>query len=57
MDRTALVICAIKYFDIELNREIFKKEKINVTLERAKILIDKKVCELVNIKQNGIRKK
>lgn len=52
MEKTALVICKVKYFDIKLNRHINKNEIIEVSVKRAKEIINSehKVCELIEIK-------
>lgn len=50
MEKTALVICVMKYFDIQLDRLIIKKEEFEVSLKRCKELIDKKVCILIEIR-------
>lgn len=49
VNRTANVFATQKYFDIELNRHIAKKEALNVTIPRMKQLIDNNVCELIQI--------
>lgn len=50
METITLVKCTLKYFDIEMNREVKKNETLEASKKRAKILIDNKVCELVSIK-------
>jgi len=50
MDRNALMICVMKYFDIQLDRLILKNEEFEVSLDRCKELIEKKVCELIEIR-------
>lgn len=50
MAKTITVICKIKYYDMEMERLVSKNEKIKVKEKRAKVLIDKKYCELVSIK-------
>lgn len=50
MEKSALVICVMKYFDIQLDRIVFKNEELEVSLKRCKELIGKKVCELIEIR-------
>ena len=50
MEKTALVKCIMKYYDIQLDRLIMRTEEHTVSLERCKELIDNKVCELIEIK-------
>jgi hypothetical protein len=52
MEKTAIVKCILRYFDIEFNRYVFKGEKIEVSLNRSVELINNKpqVCELIEIK-------
>lgn len=50
MEKTALVIAVIKYYDIQLDRLLMRTEEHRVSLERCKELIDKNVCELIEIK-------
>jgi len=50
MEKTAVVIATMKYYDIELDRHVFKKEILSVSTNRAKVLIENNVCELVSIK-------
>ena len=49
MAKNTLVICILKYYDIELDRHVFKNEKLEVTLKRGKELIKADVCELIKI--------
>jgi len=50
MAKIITVKCTRKYFDIELNKHVYKGEEIEVKPERAKVLIKEKVCELSTIK-------
>lgn len=50
MEKTALVICVMKYHDIHLDRLIMKNEELEVPLKRCKELIEKKVCILIEIR-------
>lgn len=52
MEKTPLVKCILKYYDIELNRLFLKNEEIQVSLNRSVELINNvpKVCELIEIK-------
>jgi len=50
MEKTALVKCIMKYYDIQLDRLIMRTEEHTVSLDRCKELIDNKVCELIEIK-------
>lgn len=49
MEKTALVITVMKYYDIQLDRLVLRTEQNLVSLDRAKELIQKKVCELIKI--------
>lgn len=50
MEKTALVKCIMKYYDIQLDRLVMRTEEHIVSLYRCKELIDNKVCELIEIK-------
>ncbi len=50
MAKTSLVKCILKYYDIQLDRLVMKKEEISVTTKRSKELIQAKVCELIEIR-------
>ena len=50
MEKTALVKCIMKYYDIQLDRLVMRTEEHNVSLGRCKELIDNKVCELIEIR-------
>jgi len=50
MEKTALVKCIMKYYDIQLDRLVMRTEEHTVSLDRCKELIDNKVCELIEIK-------
>ena len=50
MEKTALVKCVMKYYDIQLDRLVMRTEEHIVSLVRCKELIDNKVCELIEIK-------
>lgn len=50
MEKTALVKCIMKYYDIQLDRLVMRTEEHSVSLDRCKDLIDNKVCELIEIK-------
>ena len=50
MEKTALVKCIMKYYDIQLDRLVMRTEEHSVSLDRCKELIDNKVCELIEIK-------
>jgi len=50
MEKTALVKCIKKYYDIQLDRLVMPFEEHKVSLNRCKELIDKQVCELIEIK-------
>lgn len=50
MEKTALVIVVMKYYDIQLDRLMLKTEQHNTSLDRAKELIQKNVCELIEIR-------
>lgn len=49
MEKTALVIAVMKYYDIQLDRLVLRAEQHFVSLDRAKELIQNKVCELIEI--------
>ena len=49
MEKTALVKCVMKYYDIKLGRLIYPTEELNVSLKRSIVLIKEKVCELIEI--------
>lgn len=50
MEKTALVIAIMKYYDIQMDRLVMRTEEHIVSLNRCKELIDNKVCELIEIK-------
>jgi hypothetical protein len=50
MEKTALVICILRYYDIQLDRYVLRAEEHIVSLKRCKELIDNNVCELIEIK-------
>lgn len=50
MEKTALVIAVMKYYDIQLDRLVLRSEQHYVSLDRCKELIQKKVCELIEIR-------
>lgn len=50
MEKTALVIAVMKYYDIQLDRLVLRTEQHSVSLDRCKELIENKVCELIEIK-------
>lgn len=50
MEKTALVICIMKYHDIQLGRLVMRTEQHLVTLERCVELIKNRVCELIEIR-------
>lgn len=50
MEKTALVKCLMKYYDIQLDRLVQRGEEHSVSLERCKELIQKNVCELIEIR-------
>lgn len=50
MEKTALVTCVMKYYDIQLDRLVLKNEQHSVSLDRCKELIQNKVCELIEIR-------
>lgn len=50
MEKTALVKCIMKYYDIQLDRLVMRTEEHNVSLDRCKELIENNVCELIEIK-------
>lgn len=50
MEKTALVICVMKYYDIQLDRLVLRTEQHCVSLDRCKELIQNKVCELIEIR-------
>lgn len=50
MEKTALVKCIRKYNDIVLGRLIMPNEEHSTSLDRCKVLINEKVCELIEIK-------
>lgn len=50
MEKTALVIAVMKYYDIQLDKLVMRTEQHSVSLERCKELINNKVCELIEIK-------
>lgn len=50
MEKTALVIAIMKYYDIQLDRLVMRTEQNIVSLERCVELIENKVCELIEIK-------
>lgn len=50
MEKTALVIAVMKYYDIQLDRLVMRTEQHSVSLERCAELIENKVCELIEIK-------
>lgn len=49
-NRKALLKCSRKYFDTKLNHHVKKKTELTESLERAKVLIENNVCELIEIK-------
>lgn len=52
MEKTALVKCIMKYYDVNLDRMVMKNEEIEVSLKRSVELINNvpRVCELIEIK-------
>lgn len=52
MEKTALVKCIMKYYDIQLDRLVMRTEELEVSLERSIELINNvpRVCELIEIK-------
>jgi len=52
MEKTALVKCIMKYYDIEIDRLVMRTEELNVSLLRSVELINNvpQVCELIEIK-------
>lgn len=52
MEKTALVKCIMKYYDIQLDRLVIRTEELEVSLERSIELINNvpRVCELIEIK-------
>ncbi len=50
MEKIALVKCIRKYYDTEMDRLVFVREEISVSLERSKVLIKENVCELIEIR-------
>lgn len=50
MEKTALVIAVMKYYDIQLDRLVLRSEQHTVSLDRCVELIQNKVCELIEIK-------
>lgn len=55
MEKTALVIVTMRYYDIEKDILFNRTQTHEVSLNRCKVLIENKVCELIEIKKNGIR--
>lgn len=50
MEKTALVIAVIKYYDIQLDRLVLRSEQHSVSLDRCKELVQNKACELIEIR-------